>query len=148
MSFEKKLMDDLKTAMKGKDQASLRGIRALKAAILVRKTDGSGKEIDESEYIKITQKLVKQRKESLSIYEEQGREDLASVEREEIAVLEQYLPEQLSDEALATIIDEVIAQVGASSMKDMGKVMGITNGKVGGQADGRKIAEIVKSKLG
>lgn len=140
-------MDDLKTAMKAKDQASLRGIRALKAAIVVRKTDGSGVEINDGEFIKIVQKLVKQRKESLEIYEKQAREDLAVVEREEITVLERYLPAQLSEEDLTAMIKGIVDQTGASSMKDMGKVMGMANAKAAGQADGKKIAEIVKAIL-
>ncbi len=147
MSFENKLMDDLKTAMKAKDQASLRSIRALKAAILVRKTDGSGKEITDDDYIKIAQKLVKQRKESLDIYEKQSREDLAVVEREEIKVLEKYLPTQLSTEELTEMIKAIVAETGASTMKDMGKVMGMANAKAAGSADGKQIAQIVKSLL-
>jgi len=147
MAFEKKLMEDLKTAMKSKDQAALRGIRALKAAILLRKTDGSATEIGDDEYIKIVQKLVKQRKESLDIYEKQSREDLAIVEREEIEVLEKYLPAQLSEEELTSMIKEIVQQTGASSMKDMGKVMGMANGKAAGRADGKQIAAIVKALL-
>jgi len=147
MAFEKKLMEDLKTAMKSKDQAALRGIRALKAAILLRKTDGSATEIGDDEYIKIVQKLVKQRKESLDIYEKQSREDLAIVEREEIEVLEKYLPAQLSEEELTSMIKEIVQQTGASSMKDMGKVIGMANGKAAGRADGKQIAAIVKALL-
>lgn len=147
MSFEEQLMADLKASMKAKDQASLRGIRALKAAILVRKTDGSGTEISNAEYIKIAQKLVKQRKESLEIYQKQGRDDLALIEQEEIEVLERYLPAQLGADELATLVKDIIAETGAASMKDMGKIMGLANARAAGRADGKQIAEVVKSLL-
>jgi len=129
MSLEAKLMTDLKTAMKAKDQAALRSIRAVKAAILLAKTDGSGKELDEAAEIKMVQKLIKQRQDSLDIYNKQGRDDLAIVEKEEIAVLQNYLPKQLSEEELIPMIKDIIAQAGATSMKDMGKVMGLTTQK-------------------
>jgi uncharacterized protein YqeY len=148
MSLEKQIMDDLKNAMKAKDQAALRSIRAVKAAILLQKTDGSGTELDTAGEIKLIQKLVKQRQESLDIYEKQGREDLAITEREEINVLKKYLPEQISEEKIKEIVDEVIAQTGASSMKDMGKVMGMVSKKLAGKADGKTIATVVKAKLG
>ncbi|MBX2816074.1 MAG: GatB/YqeY domain-containing protein [Saprospiraceae bacterium] len=147
MTFEEQLMQDLKGAMKEKDQASLRGIRALKAAILVRKTDGSGTDISADEYIKIAQKLVKQRKESLDIYEKQNREDLAAVEREEIEVLERYLPAKLEASELNQMIKDIVEEVGATSMKDMGRVMGLANAKAAGRADGKEIATIVKALL-
>lgn len=148
MSLESKLMPDLKAAMKAKDQAALRSIRAIKAAILILKTDGTGKEIDEATEIKILQKLVKQRKDSLEIYEKQGREDLAVTEREEIAVIEKYLPAQMGEDEIKSIIEGIIGQVGATSMKDMGKVMGMANQKMAGQADGKTIASVVKALLG
>jgi len=134
--------------MKLKDQAALRGIRAIKAAILLFKTDGSGENLDPDKSIKLLQKLVKQRQDSLDIFEKQGREDLATVEREEIAVIQRYLPQQLSREAIALKVNEIIAETGASGIKDMGKVMGIASQKMSGQADGKIIAEIVKSTLG
>ena len=148
MSLEKIIMEDLKAAMKSKDQAALRSIRAIKAAILLQKTDGSGTELDEAGEIKLVQKLVKQRQESLDIYEKQGREDLAATEREEIDVLKKYLPEQISEEKIKEIVDAVIAQTGADSMKDMGKVMGMVSKKLAGKADGKTIASIVKAQLG
>jgi uncharacterized protein YqeY len=148
MSLEKTIMGDLKNAMKAKDQAALRSIRAVKAAILLQKTDGSGTELDEAGEIKLIQKLVKQRQESLDIYEKQGREDLAKTEREEIDVLKKYLPEQISEEKIKEIVDAVIAQTGASSMKDMGKVMGMVSKKLAGKADGKTIATVVKAQLG
>ena len=147
MTLEEKIMADLKEAMKKKDQAALRGIRAIKAAILLAKTESKGVILDDAKEIKILQKLVKQRQDSFSIYKEQGRDDLAEVEAEEIAVIQKYLPEQLSDEELEKIVEGIIADTGAESMKDMGKVMGIASKKLGGKADGKTIATIVKNKL-
>ena len=147
MSLESRLMTDLKEAMKAKDQAALRSIRAAKAAILLLKTDGTGKEIDESSEIKLIQKLIKQRQDSLEIYEKQGREDLAVTEREEIEVLQRYLPKQLSEEELMPIIKDIITKSGAEGMKDMGKVMGMASGQLSGQADGKTISSIVKKLL-
>ncbi|HMS70473.1 MAG: GatB/YqeY domain-containing protein [Saprospiraceae bacterium] len=147
MSLETKLMEDLKVAMKSKDQAALRGIRAIKSAILLFKTDGSGNVLDEAAEIKLVQKLVKQRQDSLAIYLEQNREDLAKVEQEEIGILMNYLPEQLSEEKLEGIIAEIIKESGASSVKDMGKVMGLANQQLSGKADGKTISAIVKKLL-
>ena len=144
MSLETKITTDLKQAMKDKDQAALRSIRAIKAAILLAKTDGSGKEIDE---IKIIQKLVKQRQESLDIYSKQNREDLALTEREEIEILQRYLPAQMSDEELTVFIHDLIAKTGANSMKDMGKVMGMASKQLAGRADGKSISTKVKALL-
>ena len=147
MSLESRVMDDLKGAMKAKDQAALRSLRAIKSAILLAKTDGSGKELDESGEIKLVQKLVKQRKDSLEIYEKQSREDLAEKEREEISILTKYLPKQLDPAELEEIIKGIIEQTGASSMKDMGKVMGMASQKLAGKADGKTISGVVKSLL-
>lgn len=147
MSLEAKIMGDLKEAMKSKDQAALRAIRAIKAAILLVKTDGTGTELDETGEIKLIQKLVKQRQDSLEIYEKQGREDLAVVEREEIEVLQNYLPKQLSEDELLPILKEIVDQVGASGMQDMGKVMGLATQKLAGQADGKTISGLVRSLL-
>ena len=148
MSLEARLMTDLKAAMKAKDQAALRTIRAVKAAILLAKTDGSGKELNEAAEIKMVQKLMKQRQESLDIYNKQNRADLAKTEEEEIAVLKNYLPQQLSKEELVPILKEIISKTGASSMKDMGKVMGMANQQLAGQADGRTLSGIIKELLG
>lgn len=148
MSLELKINDDLKQAMKAKDQVSLRGIRAIKSAIMLLKTDGSGADINEDVEIKLLQKLVKQRKDSLDIYEKQNREDLAVKEREEIAVIEKYLPEQLGAEELEGIIKGIIDQTGASSMRDMGKVMGMASKQLAGKADGKTISAVVKTLLG
>ena len=147
MSLEENVMTQLKAAMKSKDQAALRSIRAIKAAILLTKTDGSGKELDQAREIKLLQKLVKQRQDSLDIYKKQGRADLAKVEEEEIAVIQKFLPEQMSEEELTSIVKKIVAQTGASGMKDMGKVMGAASQKVAGKADGKTLASIVKQLL-
>ncbi|MEM1322561.1 MAG: GatB/YqeY domain-containing protein [Bacteroidota bacterium] len=148
MTLEERINSDLKTAMKAKDQAALRGIRAIKSAILLAKTDGSGKELNAELEIKMLQKLVKQRKDSLDIYEKQNREDLATKEREEIEVIERYLPEQLGEEELKGIISKIIEQTGATSMRDMGKVMGMASKQLAGKADGKTISGVVKQLLG
>lgn len=148
MSLETKVMTALKEAMKAKDQAALRSIRAIKSAILLQKTDGTGKGLDETGEIKLLQKLVKQRKDSLEIYEKQGRDDLAVTEREEIAVIERFLPEQMSEAELETVLKGIIEKTGATSMKDMGKVMGMASKQLGGKADGKTISAVVKKLLG
>ena len=140
-------MADLKEAMKTKDQASLRAIRAAKAAILLFKTDGSGKELDEAAEIKLIQKLVKQRQDSLEIYKNQGREDLAVIEREEIEVLKRYLPEEISEDDLRAFLEKLISELGAEGMKDMGRVMGMASQRLAGKADGKTISNIVRNLL-
>jgi len=147
MSLESKVMQDLKTAMKEKDKAAVRGIRAIKNAILQFKTSGEGGELDEAAEIKMLQKLIKQRKDSLEIYEKEGRDELAQTEREEIEVIERYLPEQLSGEELTAELQKIVEETGASSMKDMGKVMGVANQRLAGKADGKAIAAKVKELL-
>lgn len=127
MSLEAKITADLKEAMRNKDDGAKRAIRAIKSAILLLKTDGSGDAITEEKEIKLLQKLVKQRRDSLDIFEKQSREDLAVKEREEIAVIEKYLPTPMSPEELEDTIKQIIEQTGAESMKDMGKVMGIAS---------------------
>ena len=148
MTLEQKITNDLKEAMKSKDQASMRAIRAIKAAILLFKTDGSGDELTPDKEIKLLQKLVKQRQDSLDIYTKQGREDLAVVEREEIEVIQKYLPEQLSEARLKEIITGIITETGATSIKEMGKVMAKANQQLAGKADGKMIAAVVKELLG
>ncbi len=148
MTLEEKINSDLQKAMKAKDQVSLRGIRAIKSAILLAKTDGSGTELDQEKEIKLLQKLIKQRKDSIEIYEKQNRQDLAVVEKEEINVIEKYLPEQLSEAELEKIISQIIQDTGASSMKDMGKVMGMASKQLAGKADGKAISTVVKKLLG
>lgn len=147
MSLEDRINNDIKEAMKAKDQARLRGVRAIKSAILLLKTDGSGHEIDESAEIKMLQKLIKQRQDSYDIYVKQNRTDLATTEKEEIDVIMQYLPKQLSSEELETGIKKIIADIGASGIKDMGKVMGAASKEFEGKADGKTISGIVKTLL-
>jgi len=148
MSLEQKVMTDLKTAMLAKDEKSLRSLRAIKAAIINLKTsEGFSGEIKEDDEIKLLQKLVKQRKESLEIYEKQNRNDLAEKEREEIAVIEKFLPTQLSEEELKDVVASIIKETGATSPADMGKVMGMANKQLGGKADGKAIAAMVKEIL-
>ncbi len=148
MSLEERIMQDLKAAMKAKDQAALRGIRAIKSAILLEKTSGAGSEISPETEIKMLQKLVKQRRESLEIYERENRDDLAQTEREEIEVIERYLPEQLGEAELEAKVKEIVDRTGASSMKDMGKVMGVASKELAGRADGKAISAVVKKMLG
>jgi len=148
MSLEIQINQDIKAAMIAKDTAKLRGLRAIKAAILLAKTEkGHAEDLNQEAEIKVLQKLVKQRRESAEIYKTQNREDLYEIEVEEEKVIEAYLPKQLSREEVETIVKAIIAETGASSIKDMGKVMGATNQKLAGQADGKTISEVVKSLL-
>ena len=148
MSLEAKIMESLKTAMKAKDEVALSTLRAIKAAIIIEKTaEGATGEIDEATEIKMLQKMAKQRKDSLEIFEQQLREDLASKEREELAIIERFLPAQMSEEEIKQALQLVIAQVGASSMADLGKVMGIASKELAGKADGKLIASLVKELL-
>ena len=140
MGFQDRINQDLKEAMKAKNENSLRAIRAIKAAILLANTDGSGQEMTEERGIQILQKLVKQRKESLEIYEKQGREDLAAIERQEIQVLIKYLPEQMSEEELRSTILTLIQDLGATSAGDLGRVMGVASKQLAGKADGKSIS--------
>jgi len=148
MSLEEKTMALMKDAMKSKNEATLRGLRAIKAAIILAKTaEGAGGKLSEADEVKLLQKLVKQRKDSLEIYQKQDRKDLAQKELEEIEVIEQFLPKQLSGEELKKIIAEIIQQTGASSPADMGKVMGVANKQLAGKADGKSISIVVKELL-
>jgi len=148
MSLEDKTMALMKDAMKSKDEKTLRGLRAIKAAIILAKTaEGAGGKLTEGDEVKLLQKLIKQRKDSLEIYQQQNRQDLAQKELEEIAVIEQFLPKQLSADELKTIIAGIIKETGASSPADMGKVMGAANKQLAGQADGKTISTVVKELL-
>ncbi len=148
MSLVDTINSDIKDAMKAKNSDLLQGLRAIKSALLLAQTEkGSGGQVSEDTEIKILQRLVKQRKESLSIYQEQGRDDLASQESKEIDVIEQYLPKQLDESELEKVVQEIIQTMGASSMQDMGKVMGMANQKLAGKADGKRIADTVKRLL-
>jgi len=148
MSFEQKIQDDLKTAMRAKNQGALRALRAVKAALLLAKTEkGAGAEITDEDGLKIIQKLVKQRNESIQIYEKQDRPELARDEKEEVVVLESYLPQQLSETELRALIEQIIAKTGASSKADMGKVMGMAMKEAAGRADGKAISAIAGQLL-
>jgi uncharacterized protein YqeY len=148
MSLEQKIMGDLKTAMLAKDEKALRSLRAIKAAILLAKTsEGAGGELKEDDEIKLLQKLVKQRKDSLDIYQQQNRTDLAQKEQEEIEIIEKFLPKQLSTIELKSEVAAIISEVGASSPADMGKVMGAATKKLAGKADGKTISALVKEFL-
>ena len=138
----------MKDAMKSKDEKALRGLRAIKAAIILAKTaEGAGGKLSEADEVKLLHKLIKQRKDSLEIYQKQDRQDLAQKELEEIAVIEQFLPKQLSTDELRTIIAGIIKETGASSPADMGKVMGAATKQLAGQADGKTISTVVKELL-
>ena len=148
MNLEQQVMDQMKDAMKAKDDAALRGLRAIKAEIIKAKTEpGAGGEIDEATEQKFLQKMMKQRRDSLEIFEKQGREDLAAKEREEMAVIEKFLPKQLDEAELKEIIKNIIAETGAASPADMGKVMGVASKQLAGKADGKMISGIVKDLL-
>ena len=148
MSLEQKIMAELKTAMLAKDEASLRSLRAVKAAILLAKTsEGATGELTEDAELKILQKLVKQRKDSLEIFRQQNREDLARKEEEEIAVIEKFLPRQLSAAEIKEELSAIISAVGAAGPSDMGKVMGMASKQMAGRADGKTISAMVKELL-
>jgi uncharacterized protein len=148
MNLEQQIMAEMKDAMKSKDEATLRGLRAIKAEIIKAKTEpGAGGEISPEKEMSMLQKMVKQRRDSLEIYQQQNRADLAKKEQEEIAIVERFLPKQLSAEQLKTELEGIIAETGASSAADMGKVMGIATKKLAGKADGKSISATVKELL-
>ena len=148
MSLQKQIMEELKMAMKSKDAVALQALRAVKSAFLLAKTEtGAGDDLTEDQEMKIIQKQVKQRKDSAAIFIDQGRQDLADPELAEIAVLEKFLPEALSEEAIEKVVLETIAKTGAEGMKDMGKVMGMVSKQLAGQADGKTISGIVRKNL-
>jgi len=148
MSLEQRIMTEMKEAMKAKDEASLRALRAIKAEIIKAKTEpGAGGEISGDKEISMLQKMVKQRRDALDIYKAQSREDLAQKEQEEINVIEKFLPAQLSEEELKTELQQIIAETGAASPADMGKVMGAATKKLAGRADGKAISAMVKELL-
>lgn len=149
MSLEKKINEDLKQAMLAKDQRKLSALRSIKSALLIEKTnkDQTEGEIPESVELQLLQKQVKQRKESAETYEEQGRTDLADEERYQASIIEKYLPKQMDDEQLEKEIKAIIDELGASSMKDMGKVMGTATKRLAGKAENKKISDLVKSLL-
>lgn len=141
-------MEAMKVAMKAKDTQSLEALRSVKSALLLAQTEtGSKQELTEAEEMKLLQKQVKQRKDSAAIYNEQGRPDLAEPELAQAEVIEQFLPKQMSEEEVATVVDRIIVETGASSMADMGKVMGAVSSELAGKADGKTISTVVKARL-
>ena len=146
MSLETDIMQKMKEAMKAKDEATLRGLRAIKAALLLLKTSGSEEITPEAE-LKMLQKLVKQRQDSLEIFNQQNRTDLAQKELEEIKVIEQFLPKPLTEEELKSALKEIIQELGVSGMQDLGKVMGVASKRLAGKADGKSINAAVKELL-
>jgi uncharacterized protein len=148
MSLEQKVMAELKTAMLAKNEAALRSLRAIKASIILAKTaEGAGGSIKEDDEIKLLQKLIKQRKDSLEIYQAQQRADLAAKEEEEISIIEKFLPRQMSSDELRTAVKKIISETGAASPADMGKVMGLASKQLAGKADGKTISTVVKELL-
>lgn len=146
MGLQQKVMEQMKVAMKAKDTVALESLRAIKSAILLAQTSGKG-ELTEEDEILLVQKLVKQRKDSAAIFQEQGRTDLAEPELAQVSIIEQFLPEQLTEEEIEKVVVQTIESVNAEGMKDMGKVMGMVSKELVGQADGKTISKIVKAKL-
>ncbi len=147
MALKEQILNDIKDAMRSKDTVALTALRAVKSAIMLQETEKNAKAFDEAAETKLLQKLVKQRKESAEIYTRQNRPELAETELKEAEVISRYLPEMISGEKLEAAIAEIIAELNAEGMKDMGKVMGAANKKLAGKADGKEIADIVKKKL-
>lgn len=147
MSIQKELTNKIKEAMKSKDTVALTALRALKTAFMMANTQSGAEELSEADELKIVQKQVKQRKDSAAVFAEQGRTDLAEPELAEAAVIEQFLPEALSDEEIGNIVEKTINDIGAEGMKDMGKVMGVVSKQLAGKTDGKTISTIVKAKL-
>ncbi|MCT4664439.1 MAG: GatB/YqeY domain-containing protein [Flavobacteriales bacterium] len=148
MGLQDNLMAEMKTAMKAKNQVKLTVLRAIKAEILKFNTSGEGKEMDDATEITLLSKMLKQRKDAASIYQEQGREDLAKDELDQAAIISEYLPKQMSAEELETAVKEIVSKVGAAGPQDMGKVMGMASGQLKGKAEGKDIANMVKTVLG
>ncbi|MDG1756569.1 MAG: GatB/YqeY domain-containing protein [Bacteroidia bacterium] len=147
MSLSQQINDQLKQAMKAKDQSTLRGLRAIKASLLLLQTQEGGGDVTEKDEMEALVKMAKQRKDSIKIFNDQGRTDLSKIEEEELSVIEKFLPAQLTSVEVEAEVKSIITQLGASSMRDMGKVMGMANGKLKGKADGKLIADIVKGLL-
>ncbi|HEY0897439.1 MAG TPA: GatB/YqeY domain-containing protein [Sphingobacteriaceae bacterium] len=148
MALQQQIDQDIKSAMLAKDDARLRGLRAIKAALLLARTEkGAAEQISDETEIRVLQKLVKQRRESADIYKAQNREDLYTIEIEEMNVIEGYLPKQLGRDEIMAHVQQAISKVGATGIRDMGKVMGIVNKDLAGKADGKTISELVKEAL-
>ncbi len=149
MSLITQIDQDIKQAMLAKQEARLRGLRAIKSALLLARTEkGASEDISQETEIKVLQKLIKQRKESADIYKSQNREDLYKIEAEEMEVIEAFLPKQMERAEVETYLKDLIAKIGATSVKDMGRVMGAANKELAGKADGKTISEVVKQLLG
>jgi uncharacterized protein YqeY len=149
MSLIENINNDIKSAMKNKEESTLRALRGIKSALLLAQTEkGAADVLSAEKEVQILQRLVKQRKESLDIYTQQGREDLAMAESEEIAVIERYLPVQMTESELADAIQRIIAETGATGPGDLGKVMGVATKQLAGKADGKTISAMVRSLLG
>ena len=146
MGLQQKVVEKMKTAMKAKETVALESLRAITSALLLAQTSGD-EDLSEEDEVKLVQKLVKQRKDSATIFNEQGRNDLAEPELAQVAIIEQFLPEQLTEEEIEKVVVQTIDATGASGMKDMGKVMGMVSKELAGQADGKTISTIVKNKL-
>ena len=148
MSLELEVMSLMKDAMKNKDEALLRGLRAIKAEIIKAKTEpGANGAITEDGEMKLLQKLVKQRKDSLTIFQEQNRADLAEKEAEEIAVIEKFLPVQMTEDEVKAAVEAIVKELGATGPQDLGKVMGVASKQLAGKADGKIIAAVAKNAL-
>lgn len=147
MSLFDQITGDIKQAMLAKEKVKLEALRAVKSALLIAKTKGTSSELSNDEEIKILQRLVKQRRESAEIYKEQNRKELYEAEVSQADIIQSYLPQQMSDDELSKEIKEIISSLGASSIKDMGKVMGVASKKLSGRAEGKNIADKVKSLL-
>lgn len=148
MTLAEQINEDIKTAMKARDEASLRALRALKSALLLAATaEGAGDKVEDEQAIKIFQKLAKQRKESMDIFLQNGRDELAQKEKEEIDVIERYLPQQMSEAEIKTILQQVVADAGATTSADFGKVMPLAMKALAGKADGKVISTLLKSLL-
>jgi len=148
MALQERIDQEIKTAMLAKDNTRLRGLRAIKAAILLVKTEkGPSESLTEETEIRVLQKLAKQRRESADIYQQQNRDDLYQIEMEELSVIESFLPRQLSEDEVAQVIKQIITDTGATTMKDMGRVMAAANQELAGKADGKTISAIVKKML-
>jgi uncharacterized protein len=148
MSLESQIMDHMKDAMRAKDTIALEALRAIKSGIILAKTEaGASETLSTEDEIKLLQRLVKQRKDSASIFTQQNRPDLAQPELAQIAVIERFLPAQLSEDEVETIISKIIQETGASGIASMGKVMGLATAQIGGQAEGKTISTIVKKLL-
>ena len=148
MTTTEQLNNDIKNAMLAKDAVKLAALRAIKSAVLLAQTSGKGTEISDEDFAAIINKMVKQRQDSIDVYETQGRADLADEEKAQLEVVKAYLPPQMSDDELETVVAGIVAKLGASAPSDFGKVMGASSKELAGKADNKKVSEIIKRLLG